>query len=390
METGELDVDLQTTRIDSIGQLYDGFASMRDELKTQIKESNQAREQAEKLAEELKKEKQRSDERFKTLFETAPDPVVVVSSSGKIKNTNPSFTTQFGDGQNKNFTDIGFSPENEVQKIHNSLKTEMTKSGPNDKYIIEYKNDDEYSIIELKADQLVENEEVIGWVGILRDITKREQQRKKLEEKNDRLEQFASIVSHDLRNPLNVASGYLEAAKAQYETNDSGPLSEIEWAHDQMYQLIDELLTLARQGDTITDTTTVELVDIASDAWTAVETGEASVDLHTPLTTVEADSSRLSQLFENLFRNAIEHNSDDVTVRVGTLTEGRGFFIEDDGKGIPEAEQEDIFNHGYTTAENGTGFGLSIVERIATAHGWTVTVGTSGDGGARFEIYLGD
>lgn len=60
--------------------------------------------------------------------------------------------------------------------------------------------------------------------------------------------------------------------------------------------------------------------------------------------------------------------------------------MADDGTGIPSAEQEKVFEAGYSTAENGTGFGLNIVQEIIKAHGWEISVTASEDGGARFEV----
>ncbi|MFC7057160.1 sensor histidine kinase [Halovenus salina] len=100
--------------------------------------------------------------------------------------------------------------------------------------------------------------------------------------------------------------------------------------------------------------------------------------------TISADRSRLQQLLENLFANAVEHGGKDVTVRVGDLKEG--FYVADDGVGIPEGEREDIFEAGYSTAEEGTGFGLRIAKQIVDAHGWDIRVTDSDDDGAQFEI----
>jgi signal transduction histidine kinase len=60
--------------------------------------------------------------------------------------------------------------------------------------------------------------------------------------------------------------------------------------------------------------------------------------------------------------------------------------VADDGPGIPESDRLGVFESGYSTAPDGTGFGLTIVEEIAEAHGWEVSVTASRDGGARFEI----
>ena len=100
--------------------------------------------------------------------------------------------------------------------------------------------------------------------------------------------------------------------------------------------------------------------------------------------TVESDRSRLTELFENLCRNAIEHGGEGVTVTVGATQ--AGFFIADDGPGIPDGERRAVFESGYSTTADGTGFGLAIVSRIAEAHGWTVTATESESGGARFEF----
>ena len=198
----------------------------------------------------------------------------------------------------------------------------------------------------------------------------------------DRLEEFASILSHDLRNPLNVAHGRLDFIEAQ---DDDGHLDAVERALDRMERLIDDMLTLARQGDAVGETATIALEALATQAWENVATDAATLEVEADLR-LDADRSRLIQVFENLYRNAIEHGGDAVTIHVGALDAGDGFYIEDTGPGIPETEREDVFQSGYTTNQDGTGFGLAIVSRIVEAHGWDITVTDGTDGGARFEI----
>jgi signal transduction histidine kinase len=74
----------------------------------------------------------------------------------------------------------------------------------------------------------------------------------------------------------------------------------------------------------------------------------------------------------------------DLRVAVGDLD--GGFFVEDDGSGIPETDRKQVFERSYTTSEDGTGFGLAIVEGIVEAHDWEIVVTEGADGGARFEI----
>jgi PAS domain S-box-containing protein len=216
--------------------------------------------------------------------------------------------------------------------------------------------------------------------AIARNITRQHRQQRELERQNERLEEFASIVSHDLRSPLTVAQGRLELAR---EDADSEHLSDIEHAHERMETLISDLLELARQGDTAVEQEPVALQDIVSSCWRIVETAEATVATETTQT-VQADRSRLQQLIENLIRNAVEHGGNDVSITVGDLSDG--FYVADDGAGIPPEQRADVFDTGYSTSEDGTGFGLSIVEEVADAHGWTVRATESADGGARFEI----
>lgn len=150
-----------------------------------------------------------------------------------------------------------------------------------------------------------------------------------------------------------------------------------------MEELIDSLLSLARVGESISETEPVTLESVVHRGWSNVPACNARIHTVTSAT-IKADRDRLQELFENLFRNAIEHGGDDVTMTVGDLE--TGFFVEDDGPGIHPGHREDVFESGFTTRENGTGFGLSIVRKIANAHSWEVKVIDGQDGGARFEI----
>ncbi|PSQ09289.1 hypothetical protein BRC93_13235 [Halobacteriales archaeon QS_5_70_15] len=206
-----------------------------------------------------------------------------------------------------------------------------------------------------------------------------------------------------------VAQGYLSLAREKHDTEQLEKAAE---AVERTGALVDDLLALAREGQGVGDTTPVDLGSAAERAWEGLgAVGRLEVEASP---TVEADPSRLRELLENLFRNAVEHGSpsvdpgdiDDVverggvgeadatpdgegpgiTVRVGPLPDGDGFYVEDDGEGIPEDEREQVFESGYTTSEDGTGFGLAIVRTIAEAHDWSVTLAESEAGGARFEF----
>jgi signal transduction histidine kinase len=227
-----------------------------------------------------------------------------------------------------------------------------------------------------------------GYMIVLRDITDRKQRERQLEEQNERLEEFADVVSHDLRNPLSTAEGWvaavtdaLDGEEPDVDTAQMG-LEHIAHSHDRMDELIEVLLTMARQGQTVADPEPVSLETCATKAWATAETGEMTLRVDTDRT-VPADPARLRQAFENLFRNANDH-SEAATVVVTTTPEG--FAVEDDGIGIDPDDREDLFAFGYSTNEEGTGIGLAVVKRIIEAHGWRITVGESDDGGACFEV----
>ncbi|GAB3415643.1 hypothetical protein GCM10027435_12070 [Haloparvum alkalitolerans] len=208
-----------------------------------------------------------------------------------------------------------------------------------------------------------------------------------LERQNDRLERFASVVSHDLRNPLSVASGNVELAGAALEEGDPAAASErldaVASAHNRMDRLIADLLELSRQGETVGSPETVAVEAVAKRAWEHVDVGDASLRV-AAAPTVRADPDRLQQLFENLFRNSIDHAGRDVTVTVDALPDG--FAVADDGPGIAIEDRESVFEFGHTTDAEGTGLGLAIVREIAHAHGWEVALTAAEDGGARFEF----
>ncbi|GAB3035184.1 sensor histidine kinase [Natronobiforma cellulositropha] len=220
--------------------------------------------------------------------------------------------------------------------------------------------------------------------GIFRDVTEREERKRELETQNERLAQFASVLSHDLRNPLNVAQAYTDqlAARTTHEE-----LGEITFALERMGTLIDELLALTQQGETIGAVESVFPGVVALESWEWVDTADAQLVIDDDLGTITADRTRFHELFENLFRNAIEHGGPDVTVTVGALAGEDGFFVADDGRGVAREDRTAIFEQGYTTSPDGTGLGLAIVDRIADAHGWTVRLADR-DGGARFEFVV--
>ena len=233
-----------------------------------------------------------------------------------------------------------------------------------------------------------------GYVVLFSDVTERERRQAELERRetqlerqNERLEEFAGVVSHDLRNPLAAATAAVELARRTDGTQEDA-LGRAADAHERMDDLIEGLLSLATAGKTVDEVEAVSLDAVVRTVWSRLETADATVEVDADVT-VLADRDRLHQLLENLFRNAIEHGGDDVTVRVVAAVGRTGdrvrLRVEDDGPGIPPEDRSRVFDRGVSLNE-GTGLGLSIVGDIADAHGWTVALADGQLSGACFEI----
>ncbi|MFB6073257.1 MAG: GAF domain-containing protein [Halobacterium sp.] len=334
-------------------------------------------------------ELRRERNRLAALFENIPSPTasfVIEDGEPVVRSVNPAFERVFGYDEEtlagENIDDYIVPPDreeeaavyNEKLRAGQNVNVEvrrLTADGPRD-FLLD--------VVPFRLDE----PNVQGY-AMYTDITDRKERERELERQNDRLEEFASIVSHDLRNPLNVARGYVELAA---ETGDVKHSERADEALERMGDIIESVLTLARQGRSLEETVDVDLVDAAARAWRNVDTRDADLEVSADAV-LEADPSRLGSLLENLYRNAVEHAGSDVTVEVGPLADG-GFYVADDGPGIPPEHREEVFQSGETFSEDGTGFGLAIVQSIAEAHGWRVELTDSESGGARFEFYTGN
>ncbi len=321
---------------------------------------------------------ERISARLKVLFEDSPDMIDVHGTDGTIVDVNRSLCDA-----------LGYDPEELIGMMVWEIDTEMEPEAARElwrdlqvdetlRLETTYRRRDGTTFpVEVHVRRI----DLQGGDQFLvssRDVSERRAYERRIERENERLDEFASIVSHDLRNPLNVLSGYLGLAR---ETGDPSHFERCERAVDDMERLIDDLLTLAKQGKRVGDREDVSLGEVVDRCWENVEHDGLTLR-NTATRIVSADAGRLQQLLENLFRNAAEHGGRTVTV--GDLRDG--FYVEDDGPGVPADERESVFQSGYTTSTSGTGFGLSIVESIAEAHGWAVSLTEAPSGGARFEF----
>ncbi|MDS0282140.1 histidine kinase N-terminal 7TM domain-containing protein [Haloarcula onubensis] len=331
-----------------------------------------------------------------TLLEEMADPVFVVDSRDRLVDWNDAADAYVDGGGRATLADIA------IPDLTRTLTSTDGGAGSNTATVTAARPDGNRGPVtyDVRTTSIADRYGIVrGRAVVLRDVTEQEQRKRALETQNERLEEFTGVVSHDLRNPLQVIDNRLELAR---QTGDLSHLDDASEATRRMEVLLDDLLELAREGRVLDQTEAVDLAARVADAWASLDAPEATLSVETDRTVV-ADPSRLQQVFENLFRNAVEHGStgnrtqsDDavdhgspgVSITVGDTDDG--FYVADDGPGIPPEERDSVFELGVTNADDGTGFGLAIVKRVIDAHGWAIAVTESERGGARFDVTLSE
>jgi len=336
-----------------------------------------------------RKHREQRLERYEALVENTEDGIYVFEEDGVFEFVNQRVAEVSGIPQDawvgehvSVLVDLETLTEAEVERIEAGI--EAIVSGEETEVRIEVTPEVPHDLthLELRLTPLPTETDPTRVIGFSRDVTERREHEDELTRKNERLENFTSFVSHDLRNPLRVAEGNLELGR---EACDTPEFERVSRALHRMDTLIEDMLSVAQHVDQVGEFEPVALATCCRESWANVETGEAALALETDRELL-ADGGRLKQLLENLVRNAVEHGGEDVTVTVGDLEDGEGFFVADDGPGIPAEHRDRVFEDGYTTTDAGTGLGLTIVDEIARAHDWTLSLTEGGAGGARFEF----
>lgn len=230
-----------------------------------------------------------------------------------------------------------------------------------------------------------------------------EEVNRRLEASNERLDQFAYVLSHDLREPLRMVSKYLQLLENRYEDDlDEDAEEFIAFAvdgADRMQAMIDSLLEYSRistRGNPMepTDAEAV-LNDVRRDLRFRIEETDATITADN-LPTVHADPDQLAQVFRNLLTNALRHSGDEpprVHVGVERMEEAWRFSVRDEGVGIDPAFQDQIFQLfeqiGDEQEDTGeSGVGLAICERIIDRHDGDIWVESEPGEGTTFSFTL--
>jgi len=246
------------------------------------------------------------------------------------------------------------------------------------------------------------DDEIYAGMLMIQDITERTEYRKRLEESNERLEQFAYAASHDLQEPLRMVTSYLQLIEQRYgDELDQDGEEFIEFAVDgaeRMRNMIDGLLEYSRvesQGDPFKSLDLNEILDdVREDLQMRIEESGAEITTGN-LPRVDGDPSQLRQVFQNLLSNAIEYSGDQPpSVKISAERDGHEWIIsiQDDGVGIDSEDQDrifEVFQRLHSQDEHpGTGIGLSLCRRIVERHDGEIWVDSEPGEGTTFSFTL--
>jgi len=365
----------------------------------------EGRERVVGIAEDVTERKEReraleeSERRYRTLVEHFPNGAV------GLYNEDMEYTAVGGQLLGTTGVDpedrIGNSvyeiyPDEVVETVEPYLRGAL--EGESGSFEIEYHNR------HLHADTLpVRNadDEVFAGMLVVQDVTERQKYQRRLEESNERLEQFAYAASHDLQEPLRMVSSYLQLVESRYADElDEDGREFIEFAidgADRMREMIEGLLQYSRVDTRGNPFESVDLDEVFSDVRQDLEVKVRETDADVTvgdLPRVHGDASQLNQVFQNLFSNALEYSGDEPPrVHVDAERAGDRWIVSvgDEGIGIDPADAERVFEvfqslHGHEEA--GTGIGLALVKRIVERHDGDIWVDSAPGEGATFSFTL--
>jgi PAS domain S-box-containing protein len=326
-------------------------------------------------------------EEIQASVEKMPHEVVIVDADGTIVAVNEEWRL-FADRNHGQHPDYWVG-ENYFQLCRRATdsavralaqRLEAVVAGETDHYQHEYPchSPDEQRWFRLDARRFLHADQPFLLV-VHTDISEQKLAELRARARAEQLETVIDVLRHDLRNPLNIIDGYVELLAA--DVGEREELSTIRQATRRINEISQVTFAFSKSG-ALSEMSPLSVGDLARTAWQSVAAGEATLVVEDSQQII-GDRRLLLQLFENLFRNAVEHAGPTCTVRVGTLPDG--FYVEDDGPGIPEEVRTKAVGARYSTTGT-VGVGLSIVQTIARGHDGELSIREASTGGARFEL----
>ena len=237
----------------------------------------------------------------------------------------------------------------------------------------------------------------VGINIVAQEITDRKQIEKELEERNQELNRFSYIVSHDLKAPLraisNLASWISEDLSATIDPDILANLELMRSRISRMDNLIDGLLEYARVGSITASLETFSVEQLLAEIVDSLSIPDSFVvELPAELPSITTNRVLLSQVLANLIGNAYKHHERPdgrIQVTVQPDAEMWEFSVIDDGRGIAPEDQAQVFDIFKTlsgTDKNNTGIGLSIVKKLVETQGGKITIESQLGMGTTFQF----
>lgn len=347
-------------------------------------------------------------EKYSNIITNMNMGLIEVDINDNIKFVNQSFSEMSGYSSEEliNSKAAELFLEDKNKNIINS-KHEVRAKGISDSYEIKVKiksNEERYWLIS-GAPNYNLNGELIGSIGIHFDITEqkklelqKEELLKSLEKQNESLNEYAQIVSHDLKSPLRSIHTLITWIKNEKENILSSQTKEyialVEEKVEKMDYLIDGILTYSKIDSFEKTDELIDFNEIIGNIINIIHIPKnTKVTIAHKLPVKKANRFRMQQLFQNLISNAILHNDKKegkVVIDFHENDEAHIFSVQDNGPGISEKYQSKIFQlfESYSSNNKSTGIGLSIVKKIVEKYNGKIWIESQPGIGTTFFIQL--
>lgn len=286
-------------------------------------------------------------------------------------------------------------------------KNEMRSSGLSDSYEVTAKTKDgqtKFWMISGAPNYNVKGE-IVGSIGVHLDITQqkslelqKEQLLVRLEKQNEQLNEYAQIVSHDLKSPLRSIHSLISWIKedniGEFSPQSVEYLKMIENKVEKMDHLIHGILTYSKIDTLEITNENIDLNEVINNIVNIIHIPDnIAVTILSKLPTIIADKYRIQQLFQNLIGNAVTYiDKPNGLVEVDFIEENNHFIfsVKDNGPGIAKENQEKIFKifQSFTKHDKSTGIGLSIVKRIIANYNGDIWIESELNVGTTFFVKL--